>query len=65
MSISDGVGVVALTEPITHVRYIKITILLRGFLVILLYLVLVFFVLKSLLGIGRQWSLEKFSILTL
>ena len=65
MSISDGVGVVALTEPITHVRYIIITILLRGFLVILLYLVLVFFVLKSLLGIARQWSLEKFSILTL
>ena len=26
---------------------------------------LVFFVLKSLLGIGRQWSHEKFAILTL
>ena len=26
---------------------------------------LVFFVLKSLLGIARQWSLEKFAILTL
>ena len=26
---------------------------------------LVFFVLKSLLGIVRQWSLEKFAILTL
>ena len=26
---------------------------------------LVFFVFKSLLGIGRQWSLEKFAILTL
>ena len=25
----------------------------------------VFFVLKSLLGIARQWSLEKFAILTL
>ena len=26
---------------------------------------LVFFVLKSLLGITRQWSVEKFAILTL
>ena len=26
---------------------------------------LVFFVLKSLLGLARQWSLEKFAILTL
>ena len=26
---------------------------------------LVFFVLKSLLGVGRQWSHEKFAILTL
>ena len=26
---------------------------------------LVFFVLKSLLGIARQWSCEKFAILTL
>ena len=26
---------------------------------------LVFFVLKSLLGIARQWSLDKFAILTL
>ena len=36
-----------------------------GFLVIFLYLVLVFFVLNSLLEITRQWSLEKFAILTL
>ena len=46
-----------------HVRYIKILTRLRGFLVISLYLVwfgLVFFVLKSLLAIAKQRSLEKF-----
>ena len=36
----------------------------RGFLVIFIF-GLVFFVLKSLLGIARQWSREKFEILTL
>ena len=38
---------------------------LRGFLVIFLYLVWVFFLLKSLLGIARQWSRQKLAILTL
>ena len=49
-----------------HVWYIKILAWLRGFLVIFLWLFdLVFFVLKSLLGITRQWSHEKFAIFTL
>ena len=40
---------------------------LRGFLVIFPYLVCSFvcFLFKSLLGIARQWSREKFAILTL
>jgi len=42
-----------------HVRCIKILTWLRGFLVIFLYLV------KSLAGIARQRSLEKFAILSL
>ena len=55
---------------IDHVRYIKILTWLRGFRVIFRYLVwfslcLCAFVLKPLLGIARQWSREKFAILTL
>ena len=50
----------------SHVRYIKILIGLRGFLVIFLSIFgLVFFVFKSLLGIARQWSRKNFAILTL
>ena len=49
---------------IAHVRYMKILTWLRGFLVIIFIFGLVFFVLKSLLEIARQWSHEKFAILT-
>ena len=49
-----------------HVWYIKILAWLQGFLVIFLWSFdLFFFVLKSLLGIARQWSHEKFEFLTL
>ena len=49
---------------IAHVRYMKILTWLWGFLVIIFIFGLVFFVLKSLLEISRQWSHEKFAILT-
>ena len=49
---------------IAHVRYMKILTWLRGFLAISFIFGLVFFVLKSLLEIARQWSHEKFAILT-
>ena len=51
--------------PIAHVRYVKILTWLPGFLVIFLFLVWFSLLLKSLLGIARQWSFEKFAILTL
>ena len=47
-----------------HVQNVKILTWLRGFLVIFLYLVW-FSLYSSLLGIARQWSREKFAILTL
>ena len=50
---------------IAHGLYIKILSWLRGFLVIFSIFGLVFFVLKSLLGIARQWSRGKFVIWTL
>ena len=50
---------------IAHVRYVKILTWLRGFLVIFSIFGLIFFVLNSLLKIARQWSREKFAILTL
>ena len=50
---------------IAHFRYIKILTWLRGFLVIFSIFVLVFFVLKSLLGIATQWSHVKFAFMTL
>ena len=37
----------------------------KGSFLIFLYFSLVFFVLKSLLGIVGQWSCEKFAVLTL
>ena len=46
------------------VRSIKILTWLRGFRSFF-FVCLAFFVLKSFLGIARQWSLEKFAILTL
>ena len=53
-------------RPIAHVRYIKIltwqTPRLSGHFSIF---GLVFFVLKSLLGIARHWSREKFAVLSL
>ena len=48
-----------------YFRYIKILTWLRGFLVIFFFIGLVFFVLKSLMGIARQWSRKKIAILTL
>ena len=48
-----------------HVRYIKILMWLRGFFILFSKFGLVFFVLKSLLGIARQGRLKKFAILTL
>ena len=42
---------------ITHVRYIKILTLLRGFLAIFSIFGLVLFVIKSLLGIARQYGI--------
>ena len=47
---------------ISYVRYIKILTWPRAFLVIFSIFGLVFFVLKSLLGIARKWSREKFTI---
>ena len=52
-------------KEIVHVRCIKILTWLRGFLVIFLHLVWFSFVLKFLLEIARQWSREKFAILSL
>ena len=48
-----------------HIQYIKILTRLRGFPVVIFIFGLVFFVLKSLLGIARHWSHEKFAILSL
>ena len=48
---------------IAHIRYIVILTRLLGFLIIFLYLL--FVVLRSLQRIARQWSREKFAILTL
>ena len=48
-----------------HVRYIKILMWLWGFFILFSIFGLVFFVLKSLLGIARRWSHEKFAILSL
>ena len=53
------------TKTIAHVQYIKILARLQGFLVVIFMFGLVFFVLKSLLGIARHWSHEKFAILSL
>ena len=50
--------------PIAHIWYIKILTWLRGFLVLFCF-GLVFFVLKSLLAIARQWSRKKLAILAL
>ena len=49
---------------IAHVRYIVILTRLLGFLIVFLYFLL-FVVLRSLQRIARQWSREKFAILTL
>ena len=50
---------------IAHVQCIKILRRIQGFLVILFTFDLVFFELKSLLRIVRQWSHEKFAIMSL
>ena len=60
----QGAKVSKRKQQLAHVRYIKILTWLRGFLVFFLYLVW-FSLCSSLLGIARQWSREKFAILSL
>ena len=61
----SGKTLICAKRVIAHVRYIKILTWFRCCLVIFLYFCLVFFVSKSLLGIARKWSREKFAILSL
>ena len=51
--------------PIAYVRFIKISTMTPRISVHFYIFGLVFFVLKSLLGIARQLSREKFAISTL